>query len=1185
MGERPGRSLGSVVEAIEAARAKAKALLVVGETSRIGAIGLGAIAAAATLDFALRLPIWLRVALWIAGVTLLIWAILRFVAPALRFKPSLTEVALRLERTAPGRKAGLEGNLASAIELERGSHELPIEAALSAEAVRDAVERSRAIKPGVLLAPRWSMRRFGIFSLVLVSCAAVWLLAPTLAAIGTMRVVLPWAGAEWPKRTIVVDATDAQVHAIGRALALRAVVTKTDRPEGDTRVLARYRVVTGDEAGPTRRLLMTSQRTRVPLESGNNGELFERLIETRGVASGNAPVHIEYWFETDDDRTDIRRVRLEEPPRIVRATATVEAPEYARAIAGVAGFVEGDFELGAGDDERAVVGPILTGSRVSLSVRFNKDVLLPEDVGLPEGVGQPHVEPAQWSLAWVADRSLRVPVAVVDQHGLSGFDESVFSFDVGQDLAPTAAIIEPAQDESVLASAVVEVVGEGQDDVGVSNVGIERRLALVPDGSMGAPAESQDEVVSLTEFVTPADAGYTPRSTASATLELEVLDLEPGDEVWLTALVSDTFALDGEHHEAVQSAVRRLRIISESDLVEQIRSELAGVRSAAMRLDAEQARVSAGLANGEQTSELARQQGDIEARIERQQEIVDSMADRMERNRLEDSVLEGTLSDASALLNSAAGAASEAATGVSEAAANDSTRPTPEQQRRIEAEQERVRDELQRVAELLDRGEDAWLVQRQLERLLADQRALEAQTRETGQATTGRRLDQLTAQERNQLDEIAERQRNLSERLDEAIDELEERAEQMRDVDAMQSQAMRDAADRARRENASQQMNEAAEQAEQNQTNEAAQNQQAAAEAIERMLDELQQSESRRDETLRRVLASLIESLETLIVRQEREISALAEAREGGDFAGLDQAMIRLHQNTLGVLDQIAAGFAELSTLRALVDRAAEAQAAAIVALREEPVKADRADANEQESLRRLREAREEARRQDQAAQEREAERQREELEAAYRNALETQVAIRAETEPLIDKIETRRDRQMARRLGAAEQVLQEQLAAIASDNEAVAGAAMFVYAHERLDQLLERVSTALAEGRADKGVKRDQDSAVRILQSLVEAIEQANEQPEFREQEQGQGEGQGGQQQGNAPAIPPIAEVKLLRMMQEDIMLRTRAADDDGADDAEVTEIGRVQQELAGKANELIEKLSQQQGGQGGGQ
>jgi hypothetical protein len=68
------------------------------------------------------------------------------------------------------------------------------------------------------------------------------------------------------------------------------------------------------------------------------------------VASGQGAVHIEYWFETDDDRTDIRRVRLEEPPRIVKATATVEAPAYAREIAGVAGFVEGDFELGAGDD-------------------------------------------------------------------------------------------------------------------------------------------------------------------------------------------------------------------------------------------------------------------------------------------------------------------------------------------------------------------------------------------------------------------------------------------------------------------------------------------------------------------------------------------------------------------------------------------------------------------------------------------------------------------------------------------------------------------------------------------------------------------------------------------------------------------------------------------------------------------
>lgn len=1175
---KPG--MASVIGVLERARSGAKALLVAGEVSRILAIVLGVVVGVAIIDFGVRLPVWLRVALWLAGAGLIVWSLIKYVVPALRFNPNLTEMALRLERSEQGRQAGLTDRLASAIELERAAHEPGVESDLAARAVSDAARRASSIRAGATLAPAWSSRRVGGMALAVAVCVVLWLLSPTLATIGASRVLAPWAGTEWPKRTLVADVTSDRVHAIGRSLALRALLTKTDRPVGDTRVVAKYRVVVGDDAGTTRRVLMTSQRAIVD-EDDQTGELFERLIETRGVASGASDVRIEYWFETEDDKTDVQRVRLEEPPEIVRSTATVMAPDYARDVAGMAGFVEGDFELGSGDDERAVVGPVLAGSTLGLTVEFNKPVLAPAPG--EGGVGEPDVTPTTWSFAWVASESLRLPIAPIDEHGLGGFEEAVFSFDVGEDRRPSAAVIEPAQDEAVLATAVIDLVGEGQDDVGVGAVRLERRLALVPEGSIGAPPEEQADLVLLAETIVAKDSGFTPRAVARSTLELASLNLSAGDEVLITALVSDTF---GAARDPVRSSPRRLRVIAEADMVEQIRSELAGVRSAAMRLDEEQARVGAGVRRGEDSGELSRQQSDIEARIGRQQELVDSMAERLERNRLEDPVLEGTISDASALLESAQGAAREAAGTLSEAASREAS-PTEQEQERIESEQERVRDELQRLTELLDRGEDAWLVQRQLERLLSEQQALMEETRQAGQQTTGRRLDQLDSEERSNLEQIAERQRELSDRLEQAIEDLEERSEQLRDIDGVQSQAMQESADRARRENVSQEMQEAADQAEQNQTNQAQENQQEAADALQRMLDELEQSEQRRDETLRRVLASLIESLETLIAQQEREIAALDRAKEDDAYEGLDQSMIRLHQNTLGVLDEVSAGFAELATLRTLVDRAAEAQSAAIVALRETPVDVDRADANERESLRRLREARAEAQQLDEEAAQREADRQRAELEDAYREALETQVAIRGDTEPLIDNVKTRRDRQKSRRLGAAERDLRQRLAELADQSEALEGLGVFEFAHKRLDTLLERVETALIEGRADQGVKRDQDSIVLVLTSLVQALKQDQAEEDFRDAEQGnqaQQDGATGQEQ-EPPAIAPIAELKLLRMLQEEIMLRTRMADEEGTSDDEVSELGESQRELSEHANELIEKMSQPQGAPGGGQ
>lgn len=1176
--------MGSVVSALARARRAARALLVLGEGSRIGAAGLTAIMAAALVDYVLRLPVELRIALWLVGVGLLGWSLWKYLLPAARFHPRLTEVALRLEKSDAGRQAGLEGKLASAIELEQETHPSEVESSLAAAAVRDAAERARSIRPGVVLAPTWSMRRMGLLAGALACAALAAMITPSLAMTGAKRIALPWSGAEWPKRTLVADATSEDVHAIGRALALRAVLTKTDHPEGETRVVAKYRIIADGEEGPLRRVMMTSQRSDLALDSGKSGELFERLVETRGVATGSESTHIEYWFETDDDRTPVRRVRLEEPPRVVQAEAKIVPPSYASSIAGLAGFVEGDFDLGAGDDERAVVGPILAGSRIELTIDFNKNVRAPTEGAPAYDLGEPAIGPERWAITWVADESLRLPIEPVDEHGLSGYDEQVFSFDVGEDLSPTAAIIEPAQDEMVLASAVVSVTGEGQDDIGVARITLERQLALVPAGSIGAPPEAQDEVVTVVEKVIEQNGEYTPRATVEATLELASLALSPGDEVWLTAQVSDTYEVEGQAHEGVRSGVRRLRVISEGDLIEQVRRELAGVRSAAMRLDAEQASTTRGLERAEPTEDLARRQRDIEASLDRQRELVEDMAARLERNRLEDSVLRGTLSDAAALLESAKAAAGEAGAALSDAASNPDGAPTEAQRERTEAEQERVRDELQRLAELLDRGEDAWLVQRQLERLLADQRALTEQTKQAGQETTGQKLEDLTDEQRAKLNDISERQEGLAERLRQAVEDLEERSEQMKDIDALQSQAMRDAADRARRENVDQDMEQAAQQASENQTNQANEAQQRAEQALSQMLDEMQQSEQRRDETLRRVLASLIESLETLITQQEREVGALGTANKSGVYTGLDSAMIKLHQNTLGVLDQVAAGFAELATLRSLLDRAAEAQAAAIVSLRASPVDGEHAEANEQESLRRLREAKAEAERLDQEAQQREAERARDELEASYREALETQVAIRADTADLIDNVKTRRDYQRSRRLGAAERELQEKLSEIAEKSDALAEAGIFKFAHKRLDMLLQRLGDALGEAKVDRGVTLDQDSVVHILQSLVSALKTdgQQQQDEFREgQAQQQGGGQQGQQQ---PAIPPIAELKLLRMLQEEVMLRTRQAESAGASTTEVDDIGQVQRELSSQADDLIMKMQQQPGEPGGG-
>jgi hypothetical protein len=309
-------------------------------------------------------------------------------------------------------------------------------------------------------------------------------------------------------------------------------------------------------------------------------------------------------------------------------------------------------------------------------------------------------------------------------------------------------------------------------------------------------------------------------------------------------------------------------------------------------------------------------------------------------------------------------------------------------------------------------------------------------------------------------------------------------------------------------------------------------------------------------------------------------LEVLAAAIEKNDFTGLDRGMARLHQNTLGVLDEAAQGPRELQPVAALIQDASGAQSNATVALRVQPINSDEAKAQEEISLEKLVEAKELAERLDREAANRQAQRKRDELKKAYREALTEQVAIRAETEPLVGVEQNRRTRATARTLGEREAALQDSLAGIERDTKELAEAVMFSFAHRRLDAALGDAIKGLNEGDASREVTRQQDAAVRVLQQILQALEEATKKDdEFRQQNQQQQGGQGQQGNGQMPIVPPMAEVKLLRSMQEEVANLTRDAEQ-AADAKGVEEAAGLQGELAKHGESLLQKLMERRRG-----
>lgn len=1144
------------------------------------AVVIAAVFVLVVLDFVLRLPRPVRVlhlaALGYGGYVL----VRRVLMPALRFRPRGAEIALRIERAEDAARA--RDRLASGLELGAGgSGGDGLAAAMTREAAREADSVASELTGRRFVSSKAAGRAGMVLAATLLVVSAAGLFRPQLAGIGLTRTLWPFAGTAWPKRTVVADATGLEMHPIGEALPMRAVLTRTHLSPGNTEVVAFYRVISGGEAGARQRVVLTSQQRRESV-GGAEGELFERLIEPAGVlAEGD---EIEYWFETEDNRTESARVRLAERPRVTRITATVTPPAYAAEVRGSFLAVE-DLAVSRDSGGVAVVQPVLAGSSFAIRLTTNKAASLATGAGdasagavLPEGWTREDDRTLVY--AGVAGERTRVDVELLGEDGLVSTEPVAVVLQVTSDAPAAVTITDPPYDESVLATASIGLRAEARDDLGMRWLALERQSAVPPAGSEGAVPEGADDAVRL-GAVEAGEGDSALALSVEASLDLASIGVRAGDEVWLTAVGRDIFA-EPEDPEAdprvIRSAVRRLRIIDEATFVSQIQGELAGVRRAAIEIDAAQSDVGAAVEAGEEDAQRVRaeRQASLTDRLDAQRGAIQRLGARTQRNGLDDDTLAGMLDDAAALLREATEASEEATSAL------ERSESAPEAATEAEAAQGQVRENLESLISMLDQGQDNWVARRTVEGLLAEQRELAAATQALGDQTMGRSREQLSQEELTELERIAERQRDAAERARRALDSLAERAEALERFDAAQAEAMSQAARRGRQERVEQQMREAASQVDQNQTRAAAQGQQAAAEALEQMLEDIDSADEARDEALRRVLASVLDSLESLIDEQEAQIDALAITQDDGALPALADPMVRLASNTLGLLDEIGPQ-RDLASVVSLIGLAADAQERAVGALREGS--RDSADDAERESLSKLQDARMEAERLEEQAQDRESARKRAELRTAYRELLEQQVAIVTDTQPMVDVELDRRARAQVRALGQRQGGVGESLTALRDATEELAEATVFDLAHRRIESASRAAEEKLLGGTADGDVVRRQASIVRLLQSLLAALAEENQPPGASEQQAGGGGGGGSG--GETPIVPEIAELKLLRAMQAEAMEWTRNLDEAGRRPlpTELSELADLQSELAGRASELVEKLTQGQQGPDGGQ
>jgi len=637
-----------------------------------------------------------------------------------------------------------------------------------------------------------------------------------------------------------------------------------------------------------------------------------------------------------------------------------------------------------------------------------------------------------------------------------------------------------------------------------------------------------------------------------------------------------------------------IRIVGEEEFERQIRSSLSGVRRDAMRIDERQAKAREQVEKDPKDATLEQGQAAVTEGAARIRESAEQVLERLERNGRADGSLADIARQAEDIASAAEARSAEASEAL-ERARKEAKTPEEREQRAADAKQaaerqDEVRAELEDLVGLLDRDEDAWAARRRLEGLTNRIRQLARETQQAAQRSNGESREQLSPDARAEIDALAERQASAAEEAEKTLSEMKERAKALEESDAQQARALDAAAKAAEDGRVREEMEQASKDSAQNKLEQSKAAQERALDALQKAAQELEQDRKVRAKELARLLEDLVEAIKRLVAETEDRRAELAGVPGG---SGEPESRLRdplaalfgvLSQNTRGVAADARARSREAARPARSLDSAANSLAAVAATLRARDFAREDAVSAADAALKHLDEALKLAEEASDRAEERAAEEKREELLQKYREFLEREVTLRDAAKKIIPepgKAIGRRELVESRRLGSAQEELREAVRRLLDAEEEVKGSDALVDMHDVINEALSDSRASLNEGKPGAAVS-PADDAIEAIAAIVGALDEKDtpgDEDAFAEQ-QNSGSDQGAGGQSPSGAVPPVAEVKLLRSMQDSVARRTRALDESASSLTSVERAQRLgaiaarQQRILELGSKLAEKI-----------
>lgn len=867
-----------LIQALARVRAKVRLLLVLDGLGLLAFWLTASFAVMAFLDWWVHFPGYIRtVALGTAAIITSWYVYRRVVRPALA-PISLEQIALSLGRLTP------EANERLASAVEYIEHKADGSDELWSKVLANASASARDMPLGRALHPARALRSAVLGAVLLAMAIGFRIAAPETSQIAWSRMLLPLGQVDWPRSVQIVPITRDVLVAHGESFTVRMRIARGDEPGLRAYV----------EAAP-----VGSSAPRQLMHPDSEG-VFRFVIE-------NIRVPMEYTFFAGDDDTRERpfRIGVVARPEVTSGQVRIIPPAYA------AGGSVVDRPLG--DDPIAAV----KGSRIRLEVVCNKDlgdvrVSHPNQLVFEDGAGIPLTRidsQTSWFAEFEAVDSTTFEIRLTDEHGFETRAGRRYSLAVQQDQPPRISVVEPPDEIEITPQGSLRLAAHAVDDFGLTAC---RLLA----------GRSAETLTPIADFPMD-DAGMAPTTSREFQYDWSMSTVQPpvqpGDRIEYAVEVRDNFRLDGQSHEPLRSALRRLRIVTSEELAEILRQSLVGLRGSLRQMaggiDSVREQTDSLDQNPRKGTALTDSQRDQAFRLARElqrlREASDTVIDRFDeiiQRAAENQAAQLDVALQARRLGRRLAAAGDALSVAASESLAESGRASDagEQHRHLSsslAHQDALLAALAETLGELDRWNDYQDLVRQTRELLDREETMMRDGARLAGRLAGRAAEELTTTERTDLDRLELSQREIADESRSLIDAMIRTASGLTLTDLAAADALQRAAETAHAQGLTPSLLEASEHLHENRIHRATECQDRACATIRAMLAAFDEKPERELATLSRETRELTEQIEKLIKMQSQLMDrckvAAAGQSEEHDLAELGDRQTSMAKTTM----------------------------------------------------------------------------------------------------------------------------------------------------------------------------------------------------------------------------------------------------------------------------------------------